>query len=126
MGQSLLNGSTLPIDVLNTYNRTQATNGSRVPLIDTDMKPGPYKEILPCDDLCYNVVKSCPASLSFNCPLPSSIGFNESYSMTGEGGVNANRTCNWPGRVVGISAGHQNLPSAFLVLSIGVVILMFI
>ncbi|KAH6684182.1 stretch-activated Ca2+-permeable channel component-domain-containing protein [Halenospora varia] len=126
MGQSLLNGSTLPIDVLNTYNRTQATNGSRVPLIDTDMKPGPYKEILPCDDLCYNVVKSCPASLSFNCPLPSSIGFNESYSMTGKGGVNANRTCNWPGRVVGISAGQQNLPSAFLVLSIGVVVLMFI
>ncbi|XPS68125.1 hypothetical protein M3J09_000416 [Ascochyta lentis] len=41
---------------------------SRNPLIDTTIKPGPYKEMLPCEDLCFDLVRSCPAQLGFACP----------------------------------------------------------
>jgi calcium channel MID1 len=37
-------------------------------MIDTDIKPGPYKELLPCEDLCFDIVRSCPAKLEFACP----------------------------------------------------------
>lgn len=41
---------------------------ARNPWIDQEIKPGPWKEVLPCKDLCYNLVRSCPASLGFSCP----------------------------------------------------------
>lgn len=41
---------------------------ARNPWIDQVIKPGPWKEMLPCKDLCYNLVRSCPASLGFSCP----------------------------------------------------------
>lgn len=47
-------------------------------MIDQIIKPGPWKEVLPCKDLCYNLVQSCPAALGFACPagrwLESSYG----------------------------------------------------
>ena len=67
---------------------------SRNPIIDTDIMPGPYKEILPCVDLCYGLVQSCPASLQFVCPLERH-GLNWTY-----GTPNTNDsivTCNFPG-----------------------------
>lgn len=62
-----------------------ATNSSRNPIIDSKIKPGPYKEVLPCDDLCYDLVQSCPASLGFGCPyrgrgLEDSYGFKSNTS----------------------------------------------
>ena len=54
----------------------QFTNGSRNPMIDDDIQPGPYKEVLPCIDLCYGLVQSCPANLQFACPLE---GYGLSY-----------------------------------------------
>ena len=51
---------------------------SRVPRIDKVVKPGPYKELLPCQDLCYSLVRSCPASLGFSCPLEGH-GLSQSY-----------------------------------------------
>lgn len=45
------------------------TNTSRnSQIIDEVIKPGPYKEVLPCIDLCYELVRSCPASFQFGCP----------------------------------------------------------
>lgn len=41
---------------------------SRNPMIDKEIKPGPYKEMLPCEDLCFDIVRSCPAQLGFSCP----------------------------------------------------------
>lgn len=55
-----------------------ATNSSRNPLIDTSIEPGPYKEVLPCQDLCYDLVQSCPAALQFGCPSAGK-GLEQSY-----------------------------------------------
>lgn len=66
---------------------------SRNPMIDSDIKPGPYKEVLPCSDLCYNLVQSCPASLQFVCPLENH-GLNYTYGTKSPDGVHI--TCNSP------------------------------
>ncbi|KAG0198680.1 stretch-activated cation channel mid1 [Mortierella sp. GBA30] len=38
------------------------------------MNPGQYGEILPCIDLCFDVVQSCPNFLGFNCPVKNMAG----------------------------------------------------
>jgi len=38
------------------------------------MDPGDYGEVLPCIDLCYDVVQSCPNFLGFNCPVKNMVG----------------------------------------------------
>ena len=73
---------------------TTAYNSSRNPLIDQFVQPGPYKELLPCDDLCYKLVQSCPAALGFGCPLPGQIGFDGNYAKHEPSGE---LTCNFPG-----------------------------
>ncbi|KAL4734297.1 stretch-activated Ca2+-permeable channel component-domain-containing protein [Aspergillus similis] len=37
-------------------------------LIDKEINPGPYKEVLPNVSFCHNLVRSCPMSLGFSCP----------------------------------------------------------
>ena len=68
--------------VQSLYNRSWRTsaarNSSRNPLIDSQIRPGPYKEVLPCEDLCYDLIQSCPARLGFSCPL-SGRGLELSY-----------------------------------------------
>jgi calcium channel MID1 len=73
---------------------TTAFMASRNPRIDEVVKPGPYKELLPCDDLCYKLVQSCPASLGFGCPLPGQTGFEGNYARHDPAG---GLTCNFPG-----------------------------
>ena len=64
---------------LSTHNKSvMSMNSSRAHRIDQDIKPGPYKELLPCKDLCYSLVRSCPASLGFSCPLEGH-GLDQSY-----------------------------------------------
>jgi calcium channel MID1 len=63
---------------LTAWNSSVATNSSRNPLIDSEIRPGPYKEVLPCEDLCYDLMQSCPASLGFGCPLEGK-GLERSY-----------------------------------------------
>ena len=76
-------------------------NSSRNPMIDQQIVPGPYKEILPCVDLCYDLIQSCPASLGFACPLERH-GLNYTYGNKGTtGGI---PTCNYPGAAFGRSA----------------------
>ncbi|OQV05171.1 hypothetical protein CLAIMM_09955 [Cladophialophora immunda] len=83
LGQPFINGSSISSDP-SQFNVNQAlldavaTNSSRNPLIDTSIQPGPYKEVLPCEDLCYDLVQSCPASLGFACPLRGK-GLEDSY-----------------------------------------------
>ena len=71
------------------------TNSSRNPRIDELIKPGPYKEVLPCRDLCYGLVQSCPAALGFSCPLEGH-GLNYTYGSISDVGP-GQLSCNFPG-----------------------------
>jgi calcium channel MID1 len=76
-------------------------NSSRNSLIDEQIQPGPYKELLPCEDLCYSLVQSCPAKLGFACPQPG-LGLEFSY------GKRSNQmSCSYLGAFHGISASTQ-------------------
>lgn len=93
-------------------------NSSRNPAIDWMVQPGPYKEVLPCDDLCYGIVQSCPAAMGFGCPRPGQQGFNHSYGVRQPGSI----TCNYPGAVYNLNAGSvRAVPS---VLSIAAAVLL--
>ncbi len=63
-------------------------------MIDKRIEPGPYKEMLPCKDLCYHLVQSCPSALQFACPLEGK-GLNYSYGHHRMG--DTEWKCNWPG-----------------------------
>lgn len=65
-------------DDLALWTSRVASNSSRNPIIDSDVRPGPYKEVLPCEDLCYDLMQSCPASLGFGCPTKGR-GLESSY-----------------------------------------------
>jgi calcium channel MID1 len=123
MGQPFPNGTFLSPSQVALANTTgnMAINGSRNPSIDSVVVPGPYKEVLPCDKFCYELVQSCPASMGFGCPLPGQQGFNESYSIMPEGGgdefgVITTITCNSPGQAYYLAAGSRAVPSLVLVL----------
>lgn len=109
IGQDFPNGTSLSDELKNKYGGEPASNSSRNKFIDETIQPGPYKEILPCDDLCYEVVQSCPAQLEFACPLPGFHGFDGSYGRRNPDfpGV----ACNYPGEFrTKISAGIISSP----------------
>ena len=86
---------------------------SRNSFIDKTIQPGPYKEVLPCEDLCYDVVQSCPAVIGFNCPIPGMQGFNTSYGRRDNDGSTV--SCNYPGEArTPMNAGVIRGPSVFL------------
>lgn len=73
-------------------------NGSRNPWIDSILQPGEWTELLPCIDLCYRVVQSCPPFLQFTCPngdlAASQYGYWQPNGAAAQGyGVNR-PTCN--------------------------------
>jgi calcium channel MID1 len=99
VGQRYSNGTYLTDDILNssyvpmpgaptlpgspawsqTLNSTFASNRSRNhEIIDLDIMPGPYKEVLPCEDLCYSLVQKCPAAMGIGCPAKGK-GLERSY-----------------------------------------------
>ncbi|KAI1434624.1 stretch-activated Ca2+-permeable channel component-domain-containing protein [Xylaria sp. CBS 124048] len=89
------NGSFVDPSIRQEHGDEQASNSSRNPVIDEQVQPGPYKELLPCDYLCYELVKSCPASIGFSCPLRSSkYGFKSSYAVHDN---SMELSCNYPG-----------------------------
>lgn len=66
------------------------SNQSRFPdLIDQEIQPGPYLELLPCEDLCYSLIRNCPAAMGFACPIEP--GLSRGYAKVGK--------CNSPGNV---------------------------
>ncbi|KAK4946252.1 hypothetical protein LTR10_014764 [Elasticomyces elasticus] len=83
LGQPFANGSTISASefgVTQQLLNSVATNSSRNPIIDETIQPGPYKEVLPCQDLCWDLIQSCPAALGFACPLPGA-GLEDSYGI---------------------------------------------
>ena len=109
VGQNYPNGSAatdLADPAFSVSNKTALyTNSSRNPMIDLQIQPGPYKEILPCADICYEVVRSCPASLNFACPLKGH-GLNYTYGFNSTGTL----SCNYPGAVAGVEGSASRFP----------------
>lgn len=110
------------------YPNTTAFNSSRNPFIDETIAPGPYKEVLPCEDLCYSLVQSCPSNIGFSCPRPGYIGFNTSYGQRSEADEDGFVTCNYPGSAHYFSAGPAGPQSSWLaaaIVSVAVAMLMY-
>ncbi|KAM3081041.1 stretch-activated cation channel mid1 [Clarireedia jacksonii] len=116
MGQPFLDGKMLDASLVAQANNSLPINGSRNPNIDTFVQPGPYKEILPCDDLCYAIVRACPAAMSFGCPTPGDVGFNQSYGIRKTASETGQVTCNYPGAAHDRSSGYRgSIPRAAVV-----------
>ncbi|KAI5461106.1 stretch-activated Ca2+-permeable channel component-domain-containing protein [Mariannaea sp. PMI_226] len=96
VNQAFPNGTRLPEAQRKELGQTPAYNASRNSWIDTMIMPGPYKELLPCDDVCYAVVQSCPAAIGFTCPQPNNPSFNYSYARRNKN-PGGEVTCNFPG-----------------------------
>ena len=112
------------------FNRTNqqvaAYAQSRNPAIDQTIMPGPYKELLPCGDMCYSLVQTCPASLGFSCPTPfgsNVMQYNMTYGYSQMDG--AFPQCNIPGQML-VSTGDTLSPSTFAVIlaSLAVVLIL--
>ncbi|KAI1738550.1 stretch-activated Ca2+-permeable channel component-domain-containing protein [Xylaria scruposa] len=102
------NGSLVDESIRNEFGNVRAYNSSRNVEIDDRVQPGPYKEVLPCDYLCYELVKSCPSSIGFSCPVPKNkFSFNTSYAIPDD---NKELSCNYPG-----SAYYPSAASAMAV-----------
>jgi calcium channel MID1 len=71
-------------------------NSTRNPGIDPVTPLGPYKEMLPCEDLCFDIVRSCPAKLAFACP--NSPARELAYGKRDPNDMELR--CNFPGAVV--------------------------
>ncbi|EKV05161.1 Calcium channel subunit Mid1 [Penicillium digitatum] len=99
-GQSFINGSSLPND--SPYRQSVASNTSRNSIIDEQIMPGPYKEILPCQDICHTLVKDCPSALGFGCP--QGAWMNSSYGYRNSDGI---ITCSYLGAVYYLSLGMR-------------------
>ncbi|KAH7089814.1 stretch-activated Ca2+-permeable channel component-domain-containing protein [Paraphoma chrysanthemicola] len=76
-----------------------AFSKSRNPMIDDIIQPGPYKELLPCEDLCFDIVRSCPAKLQFSCPS----GRARELSYGKRDPDDKELWCNFPGAVKKLS-----------------------
>ena len=132
MAQRFINSSSLPASVLGapytslmtgaptldgspahiqTYNSTFASNQSRNhQIIDMQVMPGPYKEVLPCEDLCYSLMQSCPAALGFGCPQRGR-GLEEAYGRrSDDGGL----TCSYLGAVYYFNGAGTLAPGVWL------------
>ena len=95
-------------------------------MIDIIIRPGPYKELLPCKDMCYNLTRSCPAALQFACPLEGH-GLNLSYGNPNysDGEITCNSPLAWTGingatglRVTGLGAFSVALTAAFVTIAL--------
>ncbi|KAG9249212.1 stretch-activated Ca2+-permeable channel component-domain-containing protein [Calycina marina] len=112
--------------ILWDYDLYKATNDSSLLApkqsrrvdIDTDIAPGPYNEVLPCDDLCLHIVQSCPAAFGFSCPRPGDTGFNQSYGVTSE--KTNMEGCNYPGNQGEGSWGHRSEVSSLVLVTLAV------
>jgi calcium channel MID1 len=94
-------------------------NQSRNPWIDSTYSPNQWTELLPCIDLCYRVVQSCPPFMQFNCPSGDIAVSQYGYWQTGvasENGTNVvfdinNPTCNRMGLNTSLLVLSGSLPS---------------
>ncbi|KAK4669750.1 uncharacterized protein QC763_0035720 [Podospora pseudopauciseta] len=94
ISQPFPDGEMLSKEELGSMPNITRFNSSRNTRIDEEIRPGPYKELLPCEDLCYDLVRSCPASMGFGCPQPGGLGFEGNYGQRRE---NGELVCNFQG-----------------------------
>lgn len=89
-----------------TYRDRFAFNQSRNSMIDEVIQPGPYKEVKPCEDLCFDIVRSCPAKLGFACPISPAreLGYGQK-DPTGN-----TLKCSYPGAVVKLNHPSKASP----------------
>lgn len=103
-------------------NRSRvAFNSSRNLMIDSDIQPGPYKEVLPCLDLCYNLVQSCPASLQFGCPLENH-GLNYTYGTEDRSTRDITCSSPWAGLSKGGASALRRLGTSAAWVAFGVAV----
>ena len=109
--QDYINGTMAPMTRPSDSNQVAITgNQSRYTMIDDVIQPGPYKELLPCKQLCYGLVQSCPASLQFACPLQNH-NLPDSYGEMLPDPNNPDAPmCNMPGWVTPFSGGPKLRP----------------
>jgi calcium channel MID1 len=119
ISQPFPDGKMLGTEELVNLPNTTRYNSSRNPLIDQIIRPGPYRELLPCDDLCYKLVQNCPAQMGFGCPLPGSIGFEGNYERHQFG---SELNCNYPGSAHLPSEGGRGMVMDWRVLVAGAVV----
>lgn len=113
VGQPFPNGTMLPADEIERLSSKVYHNASRNRFIDEEIAPGPYKEILPCEEICYDVVQRCPAAIGFQCPRPKHIGFNATYGRRGLDDTVL--WCNYPGEPrTKVGAATSLLPARWL------------
>lgn len=127
MGQPFPNGTMLPQDLVTFANNSAFLNSSRNPNIDEFVVPGPYKEVLPCNDLCHNLVQSCPASMGIACPRPGRIAFNQSYGQMPNPKIPeqvGQITCNYPGAAYDQLSGAVGLSSPRILAFVALVVMM--
>ena len=74
-----------------SYLFDRPVNSSRNAEINQVVQPGPYKELMPCSDLCFGIEQNCPYTLGFQCPIPGSFAMEQSYVDDKTG-----KTCNAP------------------------------
>jgi calcium channel MID1 len=92
-------------------------NSTRNPGTDKVTPLGPYKEMKPCEDLCFDIVRSCPAQLGFACPN------NPARALTygKRDPEDLELRCNFPGAVVKLNIqGAAVATSAKLGLAVAV------
>ncbi|KAI8088552.1 stretch-activated Ca2+-permeable channel component-domain-containing protein [Thamnidium elegans] len=82
---SSVSGDLTQIDNVSTSPalRDISVGASRNPWVDATMKPGEWTELLPCIDLCYHVVQSCPPFLQFFCPSGDLASMQYGYWQNG-------------------------------------------
>ncbi|KAI9158767.1 Calcium influx-promoting protein ehs1 [Paramyrothecium foliicola] len=113
VGQAFPNQTMLSDEERRKWERIPGHNASRNSFIDQEIQPGPYRETLPCEDVCYQVVQSCPAAIGFQCPQPGMTGFDVSYGKRLDN-VTA-MTCNYPGESrTRIGAAESTRPRMYL------------
>jgi calcium channel MID1 len=118
LNQSFPNKTSLDQGIIDAAQNNLYLLSSRNPNIDAVVQPGPYKEILPCEDLCYEIVRSCPASMQFSCPRPGQYGFENSYGVLPNSSPEQTGqiTCNYPGAAYNLNAGpEQVIPAVWSV-----------
>ncbi|KAF2811886.1 uncharacterized protein BDZ99DRAFT_461843 [Mytilinidion resinicola] len=111
IGQDFINGTKPAANA--TAEKRLSFKQSRNPLIDSVIQPGPYKELLPCEDLCYSIVQSCPANLGFSCPS----GGNMAAGYGKRDPTKNNMTCSYLGAVLQKpnGGGRQSVSAGTLV-----------
>lgn len=94
-----------------SYLLERPANTSRNPIINEMVRPGRYKEILPCSDLCYKIVQTCDSQFGFKCPTDEKW-LSLSY---GEHSDNGDVSCSYPGAIYYESKALRLVPSLALV-----------